>query len=156
MSLRVQFESQQVNMILPVTACMLPSFSLPFPCLSLHLLLPSTLSSTLLLPFFFVSPPQSSPERQTSPVIKEVVAIHDYSAQFSDELNFSAGDRIQVTIESKCSISQHTSIPLPPQVVSQYSSQLAPISVAAVMKVIDPATATNVDLRDIKIVKKLG
>lgn len=110
MSLRVQFESQQVNMILPVTACMLPSFSLPFPCLSLHLLLPSTLSSTLLLPFFFVSPPQSSPERQTSPVIKEVVAIHDYSAQFSDELNFSAGDRIQVTIESKCSISQHTSI----------------------------------------------
>jgi len=24
------------------------------------------------------------------------------------------------------------------------------------MKVIDPATATNVDLRDIKIVKKLG
>jgi len=38
------------------------------------------------------------------------VAIHDYSAQFSDELNFSAGDRIQVTIESKCSFSQHTSI----------------------------------------------
>jgi len=42
---------------------------------------------------------ESSPEPQTSPVIKEVVAIHDYSAQFSDELNFSAGDRIQVTIE---------------------------------------------------------
>ena len=42
------------------------------------------------------------------------------------------------------------------QVVSQYSSQLAPIAVDAVMKVIEPRTATNVDLRDIKIVKKLG
>ena len=30
------------------------------------------------------------------------------------------------------------------------------MSVDAVMKVIDPATATSVDLRDIKIVKKLG
>jgi len=38
------------------------------------------------------------------------VAIHDYSAQFSDELNFSAGDRIQVTIENKCSFTQNTSI----------------------------------------------
>lgn len=40
--------------------------------------------------------------------------------------------------------------------MSQYSSQLSPISVDAVLKVIDPATATNVDLKDIKIVKKLG
>uniref|UniRef100_A0A8D2HK87 T-complex protein 1 subunit delta n=1 Tax=Urocitellus parryii TaxID=9999 RepID=A0A8D2HK87_UROPR len=42
------------------------------------------------------------------------------------------------------------------KVVSQYSSLLSPMSVNAVMKVIDPATATSVDLRDIKIVKKLG
>lgn len=42
------------------------------------------------------------------------------------------------------------------QVVSQYSNELAPLSVDAVLKVIDPATATNVDLRDIKIIKKLG
>uniref|UniRef100_A0A671L4W4 T-complex protein 1 subunit delta n=1 Tax=Sinocyclocheilus anshuiensis TaxID=1608454 RepID=A0A671L4W4_9TELE len=42
------------------------------------------------------------------------------------------------------------------KVVSQYSSLLAPMSVDAVMKVIDPATATSVDLRDIHIVKKLG
>ena len=42
------------------------------------------------------------------------------------------------------------------QVVSQYSNQLAPLSVDAVLKVIDPATATNVDLRDIKVIKKLG
>ncbi|XP_031959619.1 T-complex protein 1 subunit delta [Corvus cornix cornix] len=42
------------------------------------------------------------------------------------------------------------------KVVCQYSSLLSPMSVDAVMKVIDPATANSVDLRDIKIVKKLG
>lgn len=42
------------------------------------------------------------------------------------------------------------------KVVSQYSSLLAPMSVDAVMKVIDPATATSVDLHNIHIVKKLG
>ena len=42
------------------------------------------------------------------------------------------------------------------QVVSQYSSILSPMAVDAVLKVIDPAVADNVDLNDIKIVKKLG
>lgn len=42
------------------------------------------------------------------------------------------------------------------KVVSQYSSLLAPISVDAVMSVIDPAVSTNVDLKDIKIITKLG
>lgn len=42
------------------------------------------------------------------------------------------------------------------QVVSQYSSQLAPIAVDAVMRVVDPAKDTNVNLKNIKIVKKLG
>jgi T-complex protein 1 subunit delta len=42
------------------------------------------------------------------------------------------------------------------KVVSQYSSLLGPIAVDAVLRVIDPATATNVDLRDIKTVKKVG
>jgi len=41
-------------------------------------------------------------------------------------------------------------------VVSQYSSILAPLAVDAVMKVIDPVTATNVDLHDIRIIKKIG
>jgi len=42
------------------------------------------------------------------------------------------------------------------KVVSQYSSILSPIAVDAVLRVIDPKTATNVDLRDIKVIKKLG
>eukprot|EP00735_Rhodelphis_limneticus_P003663 TRINITY_DN15160_c0_g1::TRINITY_DN15160_c0_g1_i1::g.30672::m.30672 TRINITY_DN15160_c0_g1::TRINITY_DN15160_c0_g1_i1::g.30672 ORF type:complete len:547 (+),score=214.91,sp/Q9LV21/TCPD_ARATH/63.21/0.0,Cpn60_TCP1/PF00118.19/5.8e-139 TRINITY_DN15160_c0_g1_i1:58-1641(+) len=42
------------------------------------------------------------------------------------------------------------------KVVSQYSSLLAPIAVDAVLKVIDTAHCDNVDLRDIRIIKKLG
>lgn len=40
--------------------------------------------------------------------------------------------------------------------VSQYSSLLAPLAVDAVLNVIDPARPDNVDLRDIKVLKKLG
>ncbi|XP_049848479.1 T-complex protein 1 subunit delta-like [Schistocerca gregaria] len=42
------------------------------------------------------------------------------------------------------------------KIVSQYSSLLAPLAVDAIYKVIDPNTATNVDLNDIRIVKKPG
>jgi chaperonin GroEL (HSP60 family) len=41
------------------------------------------------------------------------------------------------------------------QIVSQYSSTLAPIAVAAVTRLVTP-TSSNVDLRDIRIVKKVG
>jgi len=42
------------------------------------------------------------------------------------------------------------------KVVSQYSDILAPIAVEAVLRVIDAQTATNVDLRDIRVLTKLG
>ncbi|BES94722.1 T-complex protein 1 subunit delta [Nesidiocoris tenuis] len=42
------------------------------------------------------------------------------------------------------------------KVVSQHSTTLAPLAVDAVMQVIDPKKDTNVDLKDIKIIKKLG
>eukprot|EP01111_Echinosteliopsis_oligospora_P015179 TRINITY_DN590_c0_g1_i1.p1 TRINITY_DN590_c0_g1~~TRINITY_DN590_c0_g1_i1.p1 ORF type:complete len:528 (-),score=175.22 TRINITY_DN590_c0_g1_i1:137-1720(-) len=42
------------------------------------------------------------------------------------------------------------------KVVSQYAGLLAPIAVDAVLSVIDPKTATNVNLKDIKVIKKLG
>ncbi len=40
--------------------------------------------------------------------------------------------------------------------VSANSELLSPMAVDAVLKVIDPLTAVNVDLRDIRVVKKLG
>eukprot|EP00301_Raphidiophrys_heterophryoidea_P018741 c3746_g1_i2.p1 GENE.c3746_g1_i2~~c3746_g1_i2.p1 ORF type:complete len:540 (+),score=136.49 c3746_g1_i2:1-1620(+) len=42
------------------------------------------------------------------------------------------------------------------KVISQNSSLLAPMAVDAVLKVIDAATASNVDLNDIKVLKKIG
>merc|ERR1712088_913019 len=42
------------------------------------------------------------------------------------------------------------------KVVSQHSSELSPIAVDAVLKVIDPAKTDTVNLGDIKIIKKLG
>lgn len=42
------------------------------------------------------------------------------------------------------------------KVVSQYSNILSPLCVDAVMKVINPADDLNVDLRDIRLVQKLG
>lgn len=42
------------------------------------------------------------------------------------------------------------------KVVSQYSNLLAPICVDSVLKVIEPANDTNVNLNDIKVVPKLG
>ena len=42
------------------------------------------------------------------------------------------------------------------KIVSQYSSLLAPIAVDSVMRVIDPSKAFNVDLKDIRLVKKIG
>ena len=41
------------------------------------------------------------------------------------------------------------------QIVSQYSTILAPIAVTAVTRLVTP-TSTNVDLKDIRIVKKVG
>ncbi|XP_076099095.1 T-complex protein 1 subunit delta-like [Mytilus galloprovincialis] len=61
-----------------------------------------------------------------------------------------------VKLSDRESLLKSASTSLNSKVVSQYSSLLSPIAVDAVMKVIDPAKATNVDLRDIKMVKKLG
>lgn len=42
------------------------------------------------------------------------------------------------------------------KVVSSYGELFSELAVNSVLRVIDPETATNVDLKDIRIVKKLG
>lgn len=42
------------------------------------------------------------------------------------------------------------------QVVHEHSGMLAPMAVDAVLKIVDPSKDTNVDLKDIRILKKLG
>ncbi|XP_074658767.1 T-complex protein 1 subunit delta-like [Tubulanus polymorphus] len=61
-----------------------------------------------------------------------------------------------VKLSDNDSLLKSASTSLNSKVVSQYSNILSPITVDAVMKVIDPATAINCDLNDVKIIKKLG
>ena len=63
---------------------------------------------------------------------------------------------IPVKLTDRQSLLQSASTSLNSKVVSQHSSLLSPIAVDAVLKVIDPLTSVNVDLRDIKLIKKLG
>ena len=62
----------------------------------------------------------------------------------------------KITLTDRASLLRAASTSLNSKIVSQYSSLLAPIAVDAVMRVIVPATAENVDLNDIRIVKKVG
>jgi len=70
------------------------------------------------------------------------------------EILESVSTKVELTDHDSLLKSASTS--LNSKVVSQYSSILSPITVDAVMKVIDPTSAKNVDLKDIKVVKKLG
>ncbi|CAE8587276.1 unnamed protein product [Polarella glacialis] len=63
---------------------------------------------------------------------------------------------IPVDLTNREQLIQAAVTSLSSKVVSQESDTLAPIAVDAVLKVIDPKTATNVDLNDIRLVPKLG
>ncbi|KAK0463973.1 T-complex protein 1 [Desarmillaria tabescens] len=60
-----------------------------------------------------------------------------------------------VDLNDKASLLRAASTSLNSKIVSQYSSTLAPIAVAAVTRLVTP-TSSNVDLRDIRVVKKVG
>src|SRR5262249_17867442 len=63
---------------------------------------------------------------------------------------------IPVQLTDRDSLVKSATTSLNSKVVSQYSSLLAPLAVDAVLAVIDVKSATNVDLRDIRIHKRLG
>jgi T-complex protein 1 subunit delta len=76
------------------------------------------------------------------------------AARKAEEILVSVATPVDLTDRESLIKSATTS--LNSKVVSQYSSLLSPIAVDAILHVIDPKTATNVDLRDIRVVKKLG
>jgi len=63
---------------------------------------------------------------------------------------------VPVDLGNRDQLIQAASTSLNSKVVSQQSDFLAPLAVDSVLKVIDPKTATNVNLEDIRLVKKLG
>lgn len=75
----------------------------------------------------------------------------DYSLEVIEK-NLS----IPVEITNTETLIECVNTSLSSKVLSSYCELFSPLAVKAVMKVIDPATSTNVDLKDIRIVKKLG
>merc|ERR1712020_453746 len=63
---------------------------------------------------------------------------------------------IPVDLSDREKLLQSANTSLNSKVVSQHSSELSPIAVDAVLKVIDPDRDNNVNLKDIKVIKKLG
>ena len=63
---------------------------------------------------------------------------------------------VPVKLSDRAALLQAASTSLSSKIVSQYSNVLGPMAVDAVMKVINPATADNVDLNNIRLVKKVG
>jgi T-complex protein 1 subunit delta len=61
-----------------------------------------------------------------------------------------------ISLADRATLLQAASTSLSSKIVSQHSNLLSPIAVDSVLKVIDPKTAENVDLRNIRIVKKVG
>lgn len=66
------------------------------------------------------------------------------------------GMAVPLELSDRESLLKSATTALNSKVVSQYSNILSPLCVDAVMKVVDPAKDTNVDLHDIKVIKKLG
>lgn len=61
-----------------------------------------------------------------------------------------------ITLADREDLIKSAATSLNSKVVSQQSSLLAPIAVDAVLKVVNPQRDTNVDLKDIKVIRKLG
>lgn len=80
-------------------------------------------------------------------------ALHKTAEKAIDVLTAMA---VPVELSDRDSLVQSASTALNSKVVSQYSTLLAPLAVDAVLSVVDPAKPDLIDLRDVKIVKKLG
>ena len=61
-----------------------------------------------------------------------------------------------INLTDRATLLQAASTSLSSKIVSQHSGLLGPMAVDSVLKVVDPKTSDNVDLRDIRIVKKVG
>lgn len=62
----------------------------------------------------------------------------------------------KISLSDRPTLVQAASTSLSSKIVSQHSNLLGPMAVDAVLKTIDPKTADNVDLKNIRIIKKVG
>uniref|UniRef100_A0A0E0JZB3 T-complex protein 1 subunit delta n=1 Tax=Oryza punctata TaxID=4537 RepID=A0A0E0JZB3_ORYPU len=80
-------------------------------------------------------------------------ALHRLATRAVEVLHAMA---IPIELSDRDSLVKSASTALNSKVVSQYSSLLSPLAVDAALSVVDPAHPDLLDLRDIRVVKKLG
>ncbi|KAI9142988.1 T-complex protein 1 subunit delta [Paraphysoderma sedebokerense] len=95
-------------------------------------------------------------EKMLAKGIHPTVIADSFLAAAAKSVEILTKMSIPVDLSDRQSLLKAASTSLNSKVVSQYSSLLAPIAVDAVLRVVDPAIENNVDLRDVKLIKKVG
>jgi len=88
--------------------------------------------------------------------IHPMIITEGFIKACEDAIKICRGMSIPIDLTNREQLLSIAKTSLSSKVVSQYSNILAPIAVDSVLKIIDPLNSKNVDLRDIRIVKKLG
>ncbi|KLT39586.1 putative t-complex protein 1 delta subunit (tcp-1-delta) [Cutaneotrichosporon oleaginosum] len=97
----------------------------------------------------------SQAEKLLSQGIHPTTIAQSFQAAASKAVEFLEQMSTPVDLNDKEALLRAASTSLNSKVVSQYSSTLAPIAVNAVLRLVS-STSSNVDLRDIRLIKKVG
>ncbi|OBZ82057.1 T-complex protein 1 subunit delta [Choanephora cucurbitarum] len=98
----------------------------------------------------------SAAEKMLNKGIHPTTIAESFQRAAAKSVEFLTEMATPVDLSDRESLLRAASTSLNSKIVSQYSSLLAPIAVDAVTRIIDPATASNVNLNDIRVVKKVG
>ena len=89
--------------------------------------------------------------------IHPTIIAESFQAAAAKAVSYLDDIAIPLDLNDRDSLLRAASTSLNSKVVSQYSSVLAPIAVDSVLRLVDPRTENaSVDLRDIRLVKKVG
>ncbi|CDH58244.1 t-complex protein 1 [Lichtheimia corymbifera JMRC:FSU:9682] len=98
----------------------------------------------------------SAAEKMLNKGIHPTTIAESFQRAAQKSVEFLAEMATAIDLSDRESLLRAASTSLNSKIVSQYSSLLAPIAVDAVTRVIDPAIADNVNIKDIRVVKKVG
>lgn len=97
----------------------------------------------------------SQAEKLLSQGIHPTTIAQSFQGAAAKAVEFLEQMSVPIDLNDKETLIRIAATSLNSKIVSQYSPILAPIAVEAVTRLVDP-TSSNVDLRDIRIVKKVG
>lgn len=94
-------------------------------------------------------------EKMLAKGIHPTIVAESFLKASAKAVEFLTEISVPIDLNDKTSLLRAASTSLNSKIVSQYSSILAPIAVSAVTRLVTP-DSSNVDLRDIRVVKKVG